>query len=313
MTKTCVLWDERYTMHDMGPYHVESPERLMAIKEVVSGDGVGKELTRHDPRPATKEELALIHDEKYIQRIADAKGLENVMLDADTISCRHTWDTALLAAGGTIGLAEKVCKRDVKNAFAFVRPPGHHAERSHAMGFCIFNNIAIASEYLIRNKLAQKIAIIDFDVHHGNGTQNAFYRRDDVFFISIHRTPFYPGSGMKDETGEGEGRGFTLNLPIHVSSGDDDYKNIFDTHIIPAVIKYKPDFIAVSAGFDAHVRDPLGGMRVTTAGFRWMAKHISALAGECSDGKLMYVLEGGYDLSALRDSSEVVLETLVES
>jgi acetoin utilization deacetylase AcuC-like enzyme len=181
------------------------------------------------------------------------------------------------------------------------------------MGFCIFNNIAIAADSLIRQGLAKKIAIIDFDVHHGNGTQHAFYRRNDVFFISIHRTPFYPGSGTKDETGEGDGRGFTLNLPIHVSSGDDDYKNVFDTNLLPAVLKYKPDFIAVSAGFDAHVRDPLGGMRVTTGGYRWMAQLLSALANECCDGKLMYVLEGGYDLSALRDSSEVVLETLVES
>ncbi len=308
---TGIILDSRYLLHDMGRYHVESPDRLVAIQEVIDGDGVGMELTRLDPREATRDELALIHDRSYIEGIALTEGRMPMMLDPDTSTNMHTWKAATLAAGGAIVCAEEVCARTVNNAFAFVRPPGHHAERAHAMGFCIFNNIAIAAAHLIERTLAQRVAIVDIDVHHGNGTQHAFYARDDVFFASLHRSPFYPGSGAPDEAGVGKGRGTTLNIPMPTGSEDDAYRRVFDRAIIPAVQAYAPDIILVSVGFDAHVLDPLGGMRVTTDGYRWMARTLGAMAREFSGGKLMLILEGGYDLTALKEGSEAMLEEMV--
>jgi acetoin utilization deacetylase AcuC-like enzyme len=311
MARTAVIWDERYTRHDMGRYHVESPERLWSIKEVLDGDGVGHEVERLEPREASRDELAYIHDAGYIERIAATDGKEQVFLDSDTSTCPDSWKAALLAAGGAMETADRVCSRDAKNAFAFVRPPGHHAERDRSMGFCFFNNIAIAAEHILRRGAAERIAIIDIDVHHGNGTQRAFYDRGDVFFSSIHRGNFYPGSGYAEEAGTDEGKGATLNLPLDSGADDEDYKRAFDSSIVPAVHKFDPELIMVSVGFDAHMRDPLGGMKVSTEGFRWMARTLAYMAKDYCDGKLMMILEGGYDLTALRDGSEVMLEELV--
>ena len=311
MKQTAVLWDARYTRHDMGRYHVESPDRLWSIKQVLDGDGIGRELMHLEPREATTYELGYVHDEYYVERIAATAGKELVVIDPDTSTCAHTWEAAVLAAGGAMNTVKAVCEGAVKNAFAFVRPPGHHAECGHAMGFCFFNNIAIAAEYARRHKLAERMAIVDIDVHHGNGTQHAFYDRGDVFFTSIHRSPFYPGSGASEETGSGEGKGATLNVPLSIGADDDDYKRAFDAHIVPALRGFEPQLLLVSVGFDAHTRDPLGGMRVTTDGFRWMASQLCHAAAECCDGKLMMILEGGYDLIALREGSEAMLEELV--
>lgn len=311
MAKTAVIWDERYTRHDMGRYHAESPDRLWSIKKVLDGEGVGREVDRIEPREATRDELAYVHNALYIESIAATDGKDQVFLDPDTSTCPHSWRTALLAAGGAMEAVDRVCAREVKNAFAFVRPPGHHAERDHSMGFCFFNNIAIAAEHVIRRGVLERIAIIDIDVHHGNGTQHAFYDRGDVFFSSIHRSSFYPGSGYEDEAGTGAGKGTTLNLPLGAGAEDDDYKRAFDSSIVPAVRSFDPELIMVSAGFDAHMRDPLGGMKVSTEGFRWMARTLAYMAKDFCDGKLMMILEGGYDLAALRDCSEAMLEELV--
>jgi len=314
MKKTGVVWDERFVRHEMGFSHPESPKRLLAIKEVLDGDSVGKELVHLKPRAATIDELAYIHDKTYIESVKATAGEGGyTYLDPDTLACAHTWEAALFAAGGTIVLVDEVMKGNLKNAFAFVRPPGHHSEKNAAMGFCFFNNIAIGAEYAKRHHNLEKIAIIDFDVHHGNGTQHSFYDREDVFFISVHRSPFYPGSGSANETGEGKGKGTTLNIPLEYGADDDVYKMVFDKHIVPAVLEFGPQFILVSAGYDAHDSDPLGGMRMTTEGFRWIAQTIGDLAEECCGGKVLYVLEGGYDLKALRDSVEATLEEMVGS
>ena len=313
MSTTGVIWDPRYTKHDMGMYHPESPRRLLAIKEVLDGEGVGKELQHLEPRDATKDEIACIHAPSYIDEVAATDGKDMVMLDPDTTTCPESYKAALLAAGGVMNAADAVYEGKVNNAFAFVRPPGHHAEHDRAMGFCFFNNIAIATERLVQECGVERVAIVDFDVHHGNGTQHAFYKRGDVFFTSMHRGQFYPGSGQSEETGEGPGKGCTLNIPLSTGADDDDYKRAFDKLIIPAVRNFKPQIILCSAGFDAHRRDPMGGMRMTTDGYRWIGRTLGDLANDLCDGKIVYVLEGGYDLTALRDSSEAILEEMVSS
>lgn len=312
MEKTAVVWDKRYTLHEVGKGHCECPERLLSIKEVLDGDGVGREVVHLEPRFASTEELAFVHDENYIRRVEASEGMEFTFFDPDTSANTYTWEAARLAAGGFIRCIEEVVASRVANAFAFVRPPGHHAERSSAKGFCFFNNIAIGAEWLIRNKRAQRIAIIDFDVHHCNGTQRTFYKRGDVFVASIHHFPFYPGTGAADEFGEGEGEGATLNVPLRAGADDDAYKKALGDKIIPAALKFKPDFLLVSAGFDAHVRDPLGGMRVSTEGFRWIISSLVEFARETCNGKMALTLEGGYDLKALRDSVEAGLEVMTE-
>ncbi|MBT3182427.1 MAG: histone deacetylase [Deltaproteobacteria bacterium] len=307
---TAYIWEELFTYHEMGYLHPESPKRLLSIKEVLESNGVGRELTKIDSRPATKEEIAFIHDEVYIKRVEGTDGENLTHLDPDTSANRYSWKAAQLAAGSAIRCAEVVASGEHKNAFAFLRPPGHHAERDKAMGFCFFNNVAIAAEWLIRSKKADRVAIIDFDVHHGNGTQHAFSKRPDVLFVSSHRHPFFPGTGSEDEIGEGEGEGYTLNIPLKGGASDDDYKRVFDV-VSRRVEKYRPNFILASAGYDSHRADPLGGMDVTTDGFRYMMARLVDLSREFSDGRLVAILEGGYNLKALRDSVEVQLEEMV--
>lgn len=309
--KTAVIWDERFMRHEMGLLHPETPRRLRAIKDVLDGDGVGREVVRLEPRAATREEISFIHDSDYIDKIEATDGIEQSFLDPDTSTNKFTWDAAINSVGATIICADEVNKGSYRNSFAFVRPPGHHAERGRAMGFCIFNNVAIAADWLIRERGLERVAIFDFDVHHCNGTQHAFYNRDDIFVASVHRNNFYPGTGAVDEIGEGRGRGATLNVPIDACSGDEVYKRIIGNQILPEIERYGPQIILISAGYDAHEDDPLGGMRVTTKCFRWMMKEICALASSCCDSKVSCVLEGGYDLPAIKESVEVQLEEMV--
>lgn len=313
MSKTAVVWDERYaSWHDAGMGHPESPKRMMAIGEVLENSAVGKKVFRIAPRMATREELLLVHDEDYIESVAATAGRRMTQLDPDTGACAHTWDAARLAAGGLIECVRAVAEGSAKNAFAFVRPPGHHAERGMAKGFCIFNNVAIAAEWLKKNSGIEKIAIIDFDVHHCNGTQHAFYDRADVFVVSIHRWPFYPGTGLAEEIGRAAGKGANLNVLMAAGAGDGEYKEAFVEKIIPRVEEFSPQFLLVSAGFDAHELDPLGGMNVTTEGYRFIMRQVRAVAEKCAGGKFVAVLEGGYSLYALKESVEAQLEVMVD-
>ncbi|PIU58244.1 MAG: histone deacetylase [Deltaproteobacteria bacterium CG07_land_8_20_14_0_80_38_7] len=311
MSKTGIIWNELFTKHSMGLGHPESPSRLLAIKQVLEGDGVGKEVINIKAEPASIDDLKLIHDESYINLVKQTNGVEFTYLDPDTSACPYTWDAALLAAGSGITLVKKVANNDLKNAFAFVRPPGHHAEKNRSMGFCIFNNIAIAAQYAKEHLGIKRIFIVDFDVHHGNGTQNFFYKNEDVFYFSIHRAPFFPGTGPKNETGNGKGKGTTLNIPLDHGADDDVYKRALEKHLVPAFESFEPEILLVSAGYDAHRRDPLGGMRLTNDGFRWIVNTLCELSNEVCNGKQVYMLEGGYDLTALRECVEISLEELV--
>ncbi|MBI2339962.1 MAG: histone deacetylase [Deltaproteobacteria bacterium] len=307
MPKTGIVWDERYLAHDTGTGHPESPRRLLAIKEVLDTDST---LVSIPPRLATKEEVGWVHSKEHIENVEKTRGVPHGYFDLDTPVSADSAEAAFLAVGGLLTAAEAVFSGKVDNAFAFPRPPGHHAESTRAMGFCLFNNIAVAAEYLVRQKGLKRIAIVDIDVHHGNGTQHFFYARDDVFYVSTHRYPFYPGTGAVDETGTGKGKGYTLNLPFDALGDDDDYAKGYDKKILPALHEYKPEFVLVSAGFDAHRRDPLGGMKITKGGFKMMARNLFDVAQKYSGAKIVFVLEGGYDMKGLQEGVEAVLEVI---
>ncbi len=260
------------------------------------------------PRAATHEQLARVHDSDYIRRIADTAG-RAVALDPDTYTSPESYDVARLAAGAAVEAVERAVADAETTALALVRPPGHHAERDRAMGFCLFNNVAVAAAHA-RSLGLERVAIVDYDVHHGNGTQHIFDADPHVLYISTHQFPYYPGTGAADEIGVGEGRGFTVNVPIEAGALDDDYRVVFSEIVVPVLRQFHPDLVLVSAGFDAHERDPLAGMRLTTPAFAAMTGEIRAVAADCCAGRIVIVTEGGYDLQALGASLDAVAQTL---
>lgn len=293
----------------MGEGHIEHPGRLEAVYSAIE-EGFNLSYQEIAPRTAGEEDIALIHDPEYIRQVKNTSGKPSVRLDPDTSTSPLSYETALLAAGGVLEAADRIMSEDLHNAFALVRPPGHHAERARAMGFCIFNNIAVAAEHLIQKHGLERVLIVDWDIHHGNGTQNAFYRRSDVLYFSIHQIPFYPGTGLWGETGEGEGEGYTVNIPLFPGKKDADYAYIFKNIFRPVASSYRPDFILVSAGFDIHLDDPLGGMEITGRGFGTMTDTLVETAAEFSSNRLLLTLEGGYSLPGLQEGVLAVLEQL---
>jgi acetoin utilization deacetylase AcuC-like enzyme len=305
-SRTGIVRDERYLDHFPGPGHVESPERLEAIYALLDRN-FDAPVERIEARFATPEEIAAVHAPEYVSFLAGTAARPFTALDPDTSASSRSYETALLAAGGAMAAADAVMDGRVRNAFALVRPPGHHAERGRAMGFCLFNNIAVAAEHLLRRRGLRRVLIADWDAHHGNGTQHAFYERRDVLYFSTHRYPFYPGTGSWREAGAGDGEGFTVNVPLGPERGDEDYRFIYRNILGPVSRAYAPDFILVSAGFDIFRLDPLGGMSVSVEGFAALTDELMAIAEESCGGKLLLVLEGGYDLDGqARSVGEVI-------
>jgi acetoin utilization deacetylase AcuC-like enzyme len=307
MAQTGIVKDNRYLEHDMGSYHVENPQRLAYIyRELDDLKGLFEEIP---PRPATREEITTVHDPKYVDRIAATAGHPEVHLDADTSTSARTYEVALLAAGGVLAAIDAVMD-GLSNAFALVRPPGHHAERDRAMGFCIFNNIAIGAHYALSKHKMERVLIIDWDLHHGNGTQHAFYADQRVLYFSTHQYPFYPGTGHYTEIGEGKGKGYTVNIPLSAGCEDADYANIMRHCLRPIALEYEPQLVLVSAGFDIYHHDPLGGMAVTEQGFARLTDIIMEIADTVCEGKVVMTLEGGYNLEGEALSVKEVVRQL---
>jgi acetoin utilization deacetylase AcuC-like enzyme len=260
------------------------------------------------PRRATHEQLLRVHAADHVRRIAETAG-SALALDPDTYTSPDTYEVALLSAGAAIDIVERVLAGDGQRGLALVRPPGHHAERTRAMGFCLFNNVAVAAAHA-RALGAARVAIVDYDVHHGNGTQHIFEADPGVLYISTHQYPFYPGTGAADEIGRGAGAGFTVNLPIEVGATDEDYHVVFRDVIVPVLQQFQPALVLVSAGFDAHHRDPLAGMRLTTAAFAAMTLELRRVADATCSGRIAAITEGGYDMRALTESLRAVIDAL---
>jgi acetoin utilization deacetylase AcuC-like enzyme len=309
MKRTALVADRRYLDHYAGRVHPERPERVAAMIEMAE-HLKRPDLKLYAPRQAARAELALCHGEDYIAAVEHTATLERSNFDPDTHTSPATWQTATFAAGGVLTAVEAVLAGEADNAFAIVRPPGHHALANRAMGFCFFNNVAIAAAALLANHGLQRVLILDWDVHHGNGTQELFYPSPQVLYMSLHQYPFYPGSGLFDEIGAGAGAGYTVNVPLPASFGDDEYLRVFDDLLMPIARQFNPEFVLISSGFDCHYRDPLGGMRVTERGFLAMARRMKRLAAECCNGRMVAALEGGYDLKALADSGREVIDEL---
>lgn len=309
MAKIGLVRHPIYREHDMGFYHPESPERLLAIEREINQATFREPLIEIPPRPALTKELQRVHSLSYIHQISSTSG-RNVRLDPDTSTSPKSYDAALMAAGGVMEAVDRVLEGKVDQAFALVRPPGHHAEDDRAMGFCLFNNIAIAAKHAIEDKKLKRILIVDWDLHHGNGTQHSFYSDSRVLYFSTHQYPYYPGTGSLQEIGEGEGEGYTLNIPLSTGNGDEEYANIFRHILIPVGKAFKPELILVSAGFDIHKGDPLGGMNVTETGFARLAYLLLNLAKETCEGRLVFTLEGGYNVEGEAQAVVKILHTL---
>jgi len=305
MANTGFVYHPDYLKHDMGAGHPESPERLRAIVARLEQNGVMPRLVRIEPVAAADEWVTQVHKPSYVVALkqhAPASG--RVMLDADTSMSPGSLPAAYLAAGGVLAAADAVMAGRVDNAFCAVRPPGHHAEHDRAMGFCLFNNVAIAARYFQRKHGLARVLIVDWDVHHGNGTQHSFYDDPSVLFFSTHQYPHYPGTGGASEIGSGKGEGATINVPMEAGDGDGDYLAVFQKVLVPAADAFKPDVVIISAGFDAHRDDPLASMGLTESGYAELTRIVAGIARRHSRGRILSSLEGGYNLQALSASVE---------
>ena len=298
--RTGLVYSDEYKRHLTGFGHPEAPGRLDAIVQALKPKRLGIELTPVQPRPATREEILYCHTAGYYDLAKrDIESGADGLSSGDTTVCRQSLDVALLAAGGTLAAVDAVMAGRVRGAFCAVRPPGHHARPAQGMGFCIFNNAAVAARYAQKKQKIGKVLIIDWDVHHGNGTQDVFYQDGSVFYFSTHQWPFYPGTGRKEETGSGAGKGTTLNCPFPHGAGRKEILGAFEDQLVPAADRFKPELVIVSAGFDGRIGDLIGGFRLTDKDFTDLTGIVKDIARRHAQQRIVSVLEGGYDLDGL--------------
>ncbi len=308
--KTGIIKDKRYLRHGDGFSDPETPQRLSSIYEMLDNPQQSWKFVEIEPRQATDEELALNHCPAYIRQLQATAGQKFVSLDPDTVATAESYEVARLAVGGLLRAIDAVMTGEVDNAFALVRPPGHHAGESGAAGFCLFNNVAVGGLYALQKYGLDRVLIVDWDLHHGNGTQQTFYEDDRVLYFSTHQYPAYPGTGALEEIGRGEGSGYTVNVPIRSGADDAQYVKMYRRILVPLARSFRPQLVLLSAGFDIYFRDPLGNMRVTPEGFAKLTRILLSIADECCGGKLVATLEGGYHVSGLTDSVKAVLQEM---
>ncbi len=314
MTRTGFVYHSDYLKHDMGVGHPESPDRLRAIVSRLKAGGVLDRLVLIEPTSVADEWITQVHKASYLTSLKSRAPVSGrVSLDPDTSISAGSLPAAYLAAGGVLAAADAIMAGTVDHAFCAIRPPGHHAESDRAMGFCLFNNVAIAARYLQRRHGVARVLIVDWDVHHGNGTQHTFDDDPSVLFFSTHQYPHYPGTGRATERGKGKGEGLTINVPMSAGQGDEDYREIFERVLVPAADAYKPEFVLISAGFDAHRDDPLASMGLTEEGYATLTGIVAGIARRHSKSRVLSCLEGGYNLNALAASVERHVVALLDA
>jgi acetoin utilization deacetylase AcuC-like enzyme len=312
MPQTGLVADARVKKHDTGPGHPEQSARFSAVLNRLESTGLVQDLVRLAPRAATDDELALAHTRHYIALVeTEVAAPRRQLSTGDTDICPESAVAARVASGGVLSAVDAVFARTVRNAFCLVRPPGHHASAATGMGFCLLNNIAVAARYAQNKHLAERVLIVDWDVHHGNGTQDIFYQDGQVLFFSTHQSPWYPGTGARNETGEGAGVGKTINCPFSAGSGRAEIVGAFRDQLLPAAKAFQPDLVLISAGFDSRVNDPLGHFLLTDSDFQELTALLLDFAENFCDGRLVSVLEGGYNLEGLALAAEAHIRALM--
>jgi acetoin utilization deacetylase AcuC-like enzyme len=303
MNRTGLVYHPDYLLHDTGPGHFERAARLEAIMDGLQGAPLYQDLIAIEPGPASLEAIERVHSPEYVRHVQEVcEGGYDYLDSPDTPVSPRSYHAALLAAGGGLAAVDAVMAGRIDNAFCAVRPPGHHAERAMAMGFCLFNNVAVGVRHLQEVHGLSKVLVVDWDVHHGNATQHTFEDDENVFYFSVHQWPLYPGTGARSERGAGAGRGTTLNVPMGPGSGDEEYLRAMRNELMPAAERFDPQFVLLSAGFDAHQDDPLSATRVTSSGYGQMTRCVLQIASRCCRGRVVSMLEGGYHLPALVES-----------
>jgi acetoin utilization deacetylase AcuC-like enzyme len=313
MGKTGLVYHPAYLDHDMGAGHPESPNRLRAIMQQLEQSGTATRLTMIAPREAEDEWITQIHTASYLAMLkSHAPTNGRISLDPDTSMSPGSLTAAYLAAGGALAAVDAIMNKQVEHVFCAVRPPGHHAEAGRAMGFCLFNNVAIAARYVQKKYGHTRVLIVDWDVHHGNGTQHSFEDDPSVLFFSTHQFPHYPGTGRESERGRGAGEGFTINVPMEAGEGDEEYRSVFQKSLVPAADGFNPEFVIISAGFDAHKDDPLASMGLTEEGYADLTGIVAGIAKRHAEGRILSSLEGGYNLTALAASVDRHIQALLD-